>query len=709
LSSALAFSFLLLSLSPSSRTTPSASSIPSLIFAYASPAQDDGGEAERRRRRRQNQQQQQQQQQRQQQRQKQKQKHEQLKRDRDDNKNDRDKGDARDGLSSIIDLAIGGGGGRYNPDGDVNDDDNPSNSPSSRLSHLFITRRPRDALDGIKCALHNAIRGTFYGLAVAIGSPFALYSKFGFVGLLSGAVVGGVLGMILPVTGAIVGSYQLLRGLYETPRAIVEDTFHCRIYDEDGRLWVDYRLDDDIEEIRKSMEVEREREREEGRGKAGRTSSTSGGGRARHTEYYDLLNVSPHATSSEIRSAYRRRAREIHPDKNVDDDPDTAVRKFRDLSAAYQTLSNPERRRKYDATGIGINAEDPNGDDTGGGGGMSATIDPIVFFAVLFGSELVEPYVGELGMATMFDALLKLGGAGGDGGGASSFDSWDDLKAAFGWSTTALKRRKRETDIAAFLRTRVSDYVEGYLGSDAFRDSCREEAIRISRGGGSGGASGGGGPSYGASFLLAIGPALIVEADAFLGYRSSVLGSWRGPVSNLRRTMLFAKRKFSVARATMKTVREGMRALYNSAEVMPDDDERKEKPSSERQRHQQFVINDKELLRDNLSNTIPTVLSMAWAINYVDISNALHGACVKLFRDANIASWEERLRRAEAVHILGTQFYLVGMETTSSFRDKDGNNSTTSGGGNVDDIKARASAAFVESLKKGKDKFDDEM
>ena len=200
----------------------------------------------------------------------------------------------------------------------------------------------------------------------------------------------------------------------------------------------------------------------------------------------------------------------------------------------------------------------------------------------------------------------------------------------------------------------------------------------------------------------------MAEANAFLGYRSSVLGSWRGPVSNLRRTVLFARRKLSVARATMNTVREGMSALYNSAEVIPDDDERRKKPK-DRQSHRRFVINDKELLRDNLSNTIPTILEMAWAINYVDISNALHGSCVKLFRDADVPSWEARLRRAEAIRILGTQFYLVGMETTSAFKEKDGNNSTTSRGGNVDDIKARASAAFVESLKKSREKFDDEM
>mgnify|MGYP006970062891 CR=1 FL=1 len=90
------------------------------------------------------------------------------------------------------------------------------------------------------------------------------------------------------------------------------------------------------------------------------------------------------------------------------------------------------------------------------------------------------------------------------------------------------------------------------------------------------------------------------------------------------------------------------------------------------------------------------------------VFNDLHGACSKLFSDADIPSWDARLRRDEAIHILGSQFYLVGMEATTAFREKNGNRTTLTSG-NVDDIKARASAAFVESLKKGRKNFDDEM
>jgi len=178
-------------------------------------------------------------------------------------------------------------------------------------------------------------------------------------------------------------------------------------------------------------------------------------------------------------------------------------------------------------------------------------------------------------------------------------------------------------------------------------------------------------------------------------------------VSNAKRNLLFLRRKWGVTKSVLRTAKESLKALYQSAEIIPsndDDDEaarrrrrlnkndNKQGNNNKRKAGERLVFNDQQLLKDNLSNTIPTVLEMAWAINYVDISTTLYGACGKLFHDADVSSWQERLRRAEAVHILGSQFYLVGLEVT-------GGNATF--GGDVDDIKARANAAFMESLKKG--------
>ncbi|KAK8850582.1 hypothetical protein IAR55_004501 [Kwoniella newhampshirensis] len=258
--------------------------------------------------------------------------------------------------------------------------------------------------------------------------------------------------------------------------------------------------------------------------------------------YYDVLGLSSQCTAEEVKKAYRRLAIKLHPDKNRDD-PD-AEEKFKQISIAYQVLSDPELRHKYNEFG----------QKNGGGvaepaGGFA---DPEEVFGKMFGGDRFEDFIGTISIGKdMKDAFQQqheqeegdmMVGPGGRPMLTPEAMQKKMIRDRAVAEEKARARRERVEKLSINLTNKLNIFTEAAKGPEdklvgaSFKEICRLEAEDLKE------------ESYGIELLHAIGRTYQAKAaQSMASSQFAPFGWFHG-----------AKSSFNVVSDTVSTLRSAL-------------------------------------------------------------------------------------------------------------------------------------------------------
>jgi len=503
---------------------------------------------------------------------------------------------------------------------------------SNVASRFFAFQQPRDLWEGSIRAVQSLLLGATVGVISFIGVP--LVGCFGHVynennqkeeetngeegvnvklsrvsTLIAGLIVGSIMGTVSTLAGMCAFVYQLGLGIWNTAGAMQAHQQGMR-WNPGTRLWAHYYLNQEVMEL--DMAQNNKNNNDTNKSRNDRKSH-----HVQDTELYDLLGVDPSVSGKEIKRAYYQKAKVMHPDKNPSN-PEAAAEAFLKLHQAYQTLSDDQKRADYDAWGISNDGSDSND---------NVLFDASVFFAVIFDFQKLEPYIGELQIASFVDALVKLGQMSHDFSTSGVPPGlWEQL-----WSSDSdIRPRKRQVEIAQNLLSRIKAYTEGQMTSQEFLMEAKEEAQRI------GTSTSSDSLGFMDQLLVTIGSGMQLEAGRYLAFHKKIpILSW--PKGLLYLASIKKNHWSRMARSVTKTVVLA-KSLMNIKS--PDNDDQGVHP-------------------EDVEEQLVDFFDMAGAYILQDISKTIHGACWRLFFDTGVDS-NTRRRRAEALEILGEEFTTVG-------------------------------------------------
>ncbi|KAF9270539.1 DnaJ-domain-containing protein [Marasmius fiardii PR-910] len=346
------------------------------------------------------------------------------------------------------------------------------------------------------------------------------------------------------------------------------------------------------------------------------------------TGYYDILGVPVDATTDDIKKAYRRLAIKHHPDKNPDDPQ--AEERFKAIAIAYQTLSDPNLRHKYNEFGPKESAPE---------GGY---VDPEEVFSAIFGGERFVPIIGQISLARdMKAALQEAEEAEGDGDGKRLKDSKgrdilseeekskkeekDRNKAA----ERAAARAERVNKLVENLERKLSIFTESATGVDdqdvtrSWKTICEIEAEDLSH------------ESYGADLLQAIGFVYVSKAKHHLATNQTFLGVG-GWLHNVQGKYHVFSETVSTLRSAieLKAVFDQIQAAERAGNLSPEEKQKLEEQAAEKG------------------------LQALFKGAKLEIESVLRETCDRVLEDPGLTRNKAQLR-ATALQILGEAYMSV--------------------------------------------------
>jgi len=488
---------------------------------------------------------------------------------------------------------------------------------------------PKNITRGVSAGIGNILGGAVGGIGVLIITPVAMGVKcskgkmgvFGGVLGVTGGIAVGAIGMAFTmVAGVGVGLWTMVKGVVAEPKAIM-GPMSGKWWDETTGKWVETNLVSEAVNLSKLPDDDKDILGKAIAAAEGPTEVKDAdlNKSVKETYYYDKLEVDPSADQKKIKRQYYILARQNHPDR-VGPDNKEAMEKFKDISEAYQVLSDETLREKYNEEG----REGLSGDRTTTIDEMQK-IDPALLFAFLFGSDRLNEYLGRLAMAT--SAIV---------GDSQEISVEECIKL----------QKRRCVRLAIKLAERVNGWVEA--GNDTELESAEAkwkiEAQDLST------------ASYGPELIHLIGQVYSLAAAQYLGSLDSGIGM-PGIGKWASKNGVFFKRKSNNRKLTIGAMKDGL-ALSKL-------DNEKEEILNSAATEEEI----KEITKQYQAKSVEFYLKMMWTVTAVDVAATLHETCQMMLFDKSKNTFDEsipkkeqkalRKKRGQALERLGEIFTTI--------------------------------------------------